>query len=74
MLQLEHCVDKDTPFAIGSKLSLADLTIYNFLSDFFDDKERALKSIEKCEGITKAVASAKTALASYLAARVETPF
>jgi glutathione S-transferase len=32
-------------------LNLADIIIYSFITHFFDDKERALKSIENCENI-----------------------
>lgn len=36
--KLEHTLGTNG-FAVGSKLSLADLTLYHLLRDFFDDKE-----------------------------------
>ena len=33
---------------VGSKLSLADVCLFVFLTDFFDDKAGALASIDKC--------------------------
>lgn len=33
---------------IGSSLSLADVTLFVFLTDFFDDKDKAKASVAKC--------------------------
>ena len=33
-------------FSVGNRLSLADVIIYTFITQFFDDKERSMKSID----------------------------
>ena len=35
-------------FAVGNKLSLADLVIYSFLVDFFDNKEAVATACNNC--------------------------
>jgi prostaglandin-H2 D-isomerase / glutathione transferase len=42
-------------FSVGVKLSLADIVIYSFLVDFFDNKEGVKKSFEKCKMLNKIV-------------------
>ena len=37
-----------TGYAVGGKLSLADISIYTFLVDYFDNKEGVLKAYENC--------------------------
>lgn len=51
MSKLEFCVGKDG-FSVGSKLSLADVSIYLLLNEFFDDKSAAVASIASCPGLT----------------------
>ena len=42
-------------YAIGNKLSLADIVIYSFITQFFDNHEAAYKSIEDCPKIKSIV-------------------
>jgi glutathione S-transferase len=42
-------------YAIGNKLSLADIVIYSFITQFFDNQEAAYKSIEDCPKIKSIV-------------------
>lgn len=63
-------------FVIGGKISLADVVIFSFLTDFFDNKELVLKSYEHCE-VLKAIVSNVGSLDSvkkWLLIRPETPF
>jgi glutathione S-transferase len=63
-------------YAVGNKLSLADIVIYAFLVEFFDDKEMAQKSYDKCD-ILKAVVNTVSnieGIKKWLLERPETPF
>ncbi len=42
-------------YAIGNKLSLADIIIYSFITQFFDNQEAVNKSIEDCPKIKSIV-------------------
>lgn len=42
-------------FSVGIKLSLADIVIYSFLVDFFDNKEGVKKSFENCKMLNNIV-------------------
>lgn len=48
-------VDTEHVYAVGNKLSLADITIYSFLVDFFDNKEGVKKAYENCTKLQKIV-------------------
>jgi prostaglandin-H2 D-isomerase / glutathione transferase len=48
--KLESCVGKDG-FAVGSKLSLADIVIQVFFQDYFDEKTLANEAIRDCPGL-----------------------
>ena len=48
-------VHGEGPSLVGSKLSLADVTLYVFLTDFFDDKKSASASIEGCPRLQAAM-------------------
>lgn len=63
-------------YAVGNKLSLADIVIYAFLVEFFDDKEMAQKSYEMCDKL-KAIVNTVSSLEGvkkWLLERPETPF
>jgi glutathione S-transferase len=45
----------ETRFSVGNKLSLADIVIYSFLVDFFDNKEGVNKSFEQCKTLRNIV-------------------
>jgi len=46
---------KGGPALIGSSLSLADVTLFVFIKDFFDDKDLAAASIGKCPRLTASI-------------------
>ena len=50
MMKLEQCVGK-SGFSVGSKISLADVSIYIFVNEFFDYIEGAKASISSCPGL-----------------------
>jgi prostaglandin-H2 D-isomerase / glutathione transferase len=62
--------------SVGNTLSLADITIYSFLTDFFDNKEgakNAYSSSEKIKQIIENVANNEKIIA-WKQSRPETPF
>ena len=53
---LEHLLCKNNEcFSVGYKLSLADVVLFSFITQFFDDKESALNSIKECDKIKNIV-------------------
>jgi glutathione S-transferase len=54
---LEVLFSGEDGHAIGKKISLADVTIYSFLTDFFDDKDGSKKAYENCPKIQKIVSN-----------------
>ena len=42
-------------FTVGDKLSLADVSIYSFLVEFFDNKERATLAYKDCPKLNEIV-------------------
>jgi glutathione S-transferase len=63
-------------FVIGSKLSLADIVIFMFLTDFFDDKIIVANAYEKCD-VLKAIVNNVGNLdkvKNWLQTRPQTPF
>ena len=56
-------------YAIGSNLSLADVSIYSFICEFFDDKEGALAAASSSPKVLNSCEKVKVAAASYLATR-----
>ena len=63
-------------YCVGNKVSLADVAVWSFLSDFFDNKEGVAASVKPCAqlvGIVDAVA-ALPALQKWLAERPQTNF
>lgn len=42
-------------FSVGNRLSLADIIIYSFLVDFFDNKDGVLKAYNNCSTLKKIV-------------------
>ena len=75
---LENLLDDETLFtsdhAVGGKLSYADVLLYSFLREFFDNKEAASRAEEETTRIKKIVRSLSenNVLKSYLANRPET--
>ena len=73
MTKLEKCLSGNG-YAIGSSLSLADVTIYSFVCDYFDDKEGALKSVASCPKLINSCEKVKAAAANWLSTRPDTKF
>ena len=47
-------------FSIGNKLSLADVSIYSFLVEYFDDKEGVLEALKDCKKLKMIIETVKT--------------
>jgi glutathione S-transferase len=65
------------PWLIGSSISYADITVYNFVTGpkgFFDDADRAKASYSACPRISAAMAAvdANAELQAYIAGRKDT--
>lgn len=73
---LVKVLDSDTKYAIGNKISLADVSIYCLITQFYDNKD-ALKNIAaniaKIRDIIIKVAS-RPEIRVYLSDRIQTPF
>jgi len=72
MGKLEKAVGPSTSAPlVGASLSLADVTLYVFLVDFYTDKAAALASIDKCPRLKASVNAVEKnpAVAKYRAAR-----
>lgn len=75
-LALLENVLQDDNFAVGESLSLADVTLYAFCVDFFDDKkgiEFSLRGCPKMRGIVQKM-SENEHLQSWIEKRIDTPF
>jgi len=70
MGKLEKCVG-DGGFAVGSKISWADVELFTFITAFFDNLEGAAASIDACPKIKNSVALIKNlpAMQEHLAKR-----
>ena len=60
--------------AIGNALSLADVSLYTFVCEYFDDKEAALDAVSSCPKILNSCEKVKVAAATWLATRPVNPF
>jgi glutathione S-transferase len=63
-------------YAVGNKLSLADIVIYAFLVDFFDDKDlvqKAYVSCDKLKAIVNTVSNVE-GIKKWVENRPQTPF
>jgi glutathione S-transferase len=47
--------ENNSGFSVGDKLSLADISIYVFLVEFFDNKEGVLLAYQNCEKLKNIV-------------------
>ena len=63
-------------YAVGNKLSLADIVIYAFLVEFFDDKELAQKAYVSCDKLKAVVNTVSNieGIKNWLETRPQTPF
>ena len=48
MEMLENLLGESSGFSVGNKMSLADIVIYSFIKEFFDNKEGALNACKNC--------------------------
>jgi len=66
----------DGGYAVGDSLSLADLVIYSFLVDFFDDKEGIAFSMRSCAKLKKLVelVGSNGRISGWRESRPSTPF
>lgn len=63
-------------YSVGNKVSLADITLFSFVTQFFDNKDLALKAIENADNIKSVVemVSQQESITSWLLNRPQTPF
>tara|TARA_B100001540_G_scaffold185738_1_gene163766 strand:+ start:38 stop:715 length:678 start_codon:yes stop_codon:yes gene_type:complete len=68
--------DGATVYSVGSRLSLADVVIYAFLKQFFDEKEKAMEAARNCPHILSVVHNVANLenIKTWLETRPETPF
>lgn len=71
LAKLEKCLDC-SGYAIGDRLSLADISIQQLIQDYFDDKEGAAKATEGLPKISASVAVVATAAEAWFASRPAT--
>ena len=66
---------EDSNFSVGTKTSLADVVLFSFITQFFDNKEGALSSTDnlKVKNIVRKVGELNE-LKNWLSSRPETPF
>lgn len=72
MGKLEKCLSGTGGYAVGNKLSLADIEIYSFVSEFLDDKDLAIASIANCPKLKASVAAVTEAGKEWFAIRPDT--
>jgi glutathione S-transferase len=68
--------DDDDVYSVGNRLSLADIVIYAFLVDFFDDKvaiKKSYASYRTLNAIVRTVGDIK-GIQKWMAERPDTPF
>jgi glutathione S-transferase len=68
--------DDDDVYAVGNRLSLADIVIYSFLVDFFDDKAAIKKSYASYRTLNAIVRTVDNneGIKKWMAERPDTPF
>lgn len=74
MKLLENLVNHT--YSVGNKISLADVTLYSFIREFFDDKEGAWNSINKTPNIKSVVENVENlnSIKEWVSKRKPTPF
>eukprot|EP01033_Poteriospumella_lacustris_P011902 gene11902-8492_t len=71
--KLEHSLEK-SGFSVGSKLSLADFTLFHLLREFFDDKDAVVVLVAERPTLAAIVANVEPALKTWLETRPQTAF
>lgn len=63
-------------YSVGESVSLADVTLYSFLTQFFDNTEGARKALENCPHLKSVVDNVGNleSIDNWLKTRPETPF
>jgi len=66
----------DNSFAVGTKLSLADVALWVYFNEFFDNKEGAAAAQDGCPKLMAALEKVATndGVIAWLASRPDTPF
>ena len=66
---------EDSNFSVGTKTSLADIVLFSFITQFFDNKEGALSATDnlKVKNIVKSVGGLNE-IKNWISSRPETPF
>ena len=74
MEKLEKVLGEEVGCAVGTKISLADVYLSMFITEFFDKKEGAAASISNCPKISASVAAVAThpAIVAWIATRPQT--
>jgi prostaglandin-H2 D-isomerase / glutathione transferase len=74
---LEHilCNEHDT-FSVGTRLSLADVVLYSFITQFFDDKESIALTTSNCSKVKNIIkyVGGLDQIQHWLKIRPDTPF
>ena len=73
MAKLEKCLGSNG-FAVGDKMSLADITIQQLVQDFFDEKDAGAAAISSCPRISASVDVVATAGKTWFETRPVTNF
>lgn len=71
--KLEKCLKGDG-FAVGDKISLADINIHSLIADYFDDKEAALAACANCPKLLASTAKVQEAAGEWFETRPKTAF
>ena len=73
--QSSHTTYEET-FVVGKKISLADIVLFQFLTDFFDNKELVLNAYENCDVLKAIVTNVGNldTVKNWLLNRPQTPF
>eukprot|EP00750_Incisomonas_marina_P012604 INCI1710.1.p1 GENE.INCI1710.1~~INCI1710.1.p1 ORF type:complete len:261 (-),score=55.24 INCI1710.1:121-903(-) len=74
MGRLEASLVGDPGFAVGDRLSLADITLQQNVRDYFDDKPAARASLDECPKLQAIFANVEKAAAGWYATRPNTKF
>jgi hypothetical protein len=78
-VKIESClaqIPSENGFAVGTKLSYADIRLYDLFMDFFDDKEACQAAIDNSGGskLKSSIEAARVAMATWLETRPQTAF
>tara|TARA_X000000950_G_C13853956_1_gene635794 strand:+ start:1032 stop:1667 length:636 start_codon:yes stop_codon:yes gene_type:complete len=74
MEMLENIVSQK--HSVGSRASLADIVLFSFITEFFDNKEGALNSLNNCPNVRSVVENigANENIKNWIKTRPNTPF